>query len=175
MVGGRLFGLLAKEFAQMLRDPVVLFLILWLTTVEVAMCTLAVGMDVKNLKLGLMDHDRSAASRALREELTSADTFVLAGVFTSEAQAEAGLKKGKLDALVEIPPGFGARVASGRKASVGVVVDGSNADVASRARAYIIEMTARFTQEPIMGAMPMKVGVQPAVRVTFAQGISHAT
>ena len=42
-----------------------LFLILWLTTVEVAMCTLAVGMDIKNLKLGLMDHDRSAASRAL--------------------------------------------------------------------------------------------------------------
>ena len=86
MVGGRLFGLLAKEFAQMLRDPVVLFLIFWLTTVEVVMCTMAVGMDVKNLRLGLIDHDRSAASRALSTELTSADTFILAGVFTSEAR-----------------------------------------------------------------------------------------
>ena len=170
---GRLFGLLGKEFAQMLRDPVVLFLILWLTTVEVAMCTLAVGMDVKNLKLGLMDHDRSAASRALSEELTSADTFVLAGVFTSDVRAEAGLKNGKLDALVEIPPGFGARVASGRKTSVGVVVDGSNADVASRARAYIIEMTARFTRERVMGAMPMKVGVQPAVRVWYNPNLTN--
>ena len=36
MSGGRLFGLLGKEFAQMLRDPVVLFLIFWLTTAEVA-------------------------------------------------------------------------------------------------------------------------------------------
>lgn len=170
---GRLFGLLGKEFAQMLRDPVVLFLIIWLTTVEVAMCTLAVGMDVKNLRLGLMDHDRSAASRTLTEALTSADTFVLANVFTSEAQAEAGLKKGKLDALVEIPPGFGARIASGRKTSVGVIVNGSNADVASRARAYIIEMTARFTQEPIMGAMPMKVGVQPAVRVWYNPNLTN--
>ena len=173
MVGGRLFGLLAKEFAQMLRDPVVLFLVLWLTTVEVAMCTLAVGMDVKNLKLGLMDHDRSAASRALGEELTSADTFVLAGVFTSESQAEAGLKAGKLDALVEIPPGFGARVASGRKTSIGVVVDGSNADVASRARAYILEMTARFAQARGMGAMPMKAGVQPAVRVWYNPNLTN--
>lgn len=86
----------------MLRDPVVLFLIFWLTTAEVVMCTMAVGMDVKNLPLGLIDHDRSAASRALTTELTSGDSFVLAGVFTSERQAEAGLKAGKLAAVVEI-------------------------------------------------------------------------
>ena len=173
MVAGRLFGLLAKEFAQMLRDPVVLFLIFWLTTVEVVMCTMAVGMDVKNLRLGLIDHDRSAASRALSTELTSADTFVLAGLFTSQAQAEAGLKKGKLDALIEIPPGFGARVAGGRQTSVGVVVDGSNADVASRARAYIIEMTARFAQKRTLGAMPMQAGVQPTVRVWYNPNLTN--
>ena len=120
-----------------------------------------------------MDHDRSAASRALGEEFTSADTFVLAGVFTSDAQAEAGLRNGKLDALVEIPPGFGARVASGRKTSVGVVIDGSNADVASRARAYIIEMTARFAQGRIMGAMPMTTGVQPTVRVWYNPNLTN--
>ena len=157
----------------MLRDPVVLFLIFWLTTVEIAMCTMAVGMDVKNLKLGLIDHDRSAASRALSNELTSADSFVLSGVFTSERQAEAGLKTGDLAAILEIPPGFGERVAGGRQASVGVVVDGSNADVASRARAYIIEMTARFAQERTMGAMPMNGGVQPAVRVWYNPNLTN--
>ena len=67
---GRLFGLLGKEFAQMLRDPVVLFLIFWLTTIEVAMCAMAVGMDVKNLPLGIIDHDRSEDTRAFAEELT---------------------------------------------------------------------------------------------------------
>ena len=170
---GRLFGLIGKEFAQMLRDPVVLFLVFWLTTVEIAMCTMAVGMDVKNLKLGLIDHDHSAASRALINDLTSADTFILSGVFTSERQAEAGLKKGDLAAVVEIPPDFGARVAGGRRASVGVVVDGSNVDVASRARAYIIEMTARFAQERLMGAMPMTEGVQPAVRVWYNPNLTN--
>ena len=141
---GRIFGLIAKEFAQMLRDPVTLFLIFWLTTAEVAMCTMAVGMDVKNLKLGLIDNDRTATSRAFTRELTSAETFVQTSAFGSEREAEASLRKGALDVLVEVPPRFGARVEAGRRAAVGVVVDGSNADVASRARAYIIEMTARF-------------------------------
>jgi ABC-2 type transport system permease protein len=169
----RLFGLFGKEFAQMLRDPVVLFLVFWLTTVEIVMCTMAVGMDVKNLPLGLIDHDRSAASRALADELTSADSFVLARVFTSKRQAEAAMKTGKLAAVLEIPPGFGARIASGRQASVGVIVDGSNADVASRARAYIIEMTARFAQRGVMRAMRMNAGVQPAVRVWYNPNLTN--
>ena len=169
----RLFGLIGKEFRQMLRDPVVLFLIFWLTTVEVAMCTMAVGMDVRNLKLGLIDHDRSAISRALVEEMTSADTFVLTGLFTSPRLAETHLRRGELDALVEIPPGFGARVAGGRIAPFGVVVDGSNADVASRARAYIVEMTARFAQRRSMGTMAAHQGVQPAVRVWYNPDLTN--
>lgn len=170
---GRLFGLIGKEFAQMLRDPVMLFLIFWLTTSEVAMCTMAVGMDVKNLKLGLIDNDRTATSRAFARELTSADTFVPAGGFNSEREAAAGLRKGALDAVVEIPPGFGARVAVGRRAAVGVVVDGSNADVAARARAYLIELTSRFAGERAMGSMPMSAGVQPSVRVWYNPNLTN--
>jgi ABC-2 type transport system permease protein len=169
----RLTGLIGKEFRQMLRDPVVLFLIFWLTTIEVAMCTMAVGMDVRNLKLGLIDHDRSAYSRTLTEELTSADTFILTGLFGSERAAEQELRSGKLDALVEIPPGFGARVASGRAASFGVVVDGSNADVASRARAYIVEMSGRFARQRAMAAMPAHGGVEPAVRVWYNPDLTN--
>jgi ABC-2 type transport system permease protein len=170
---GRTYGLIAKEFAQMLRDPVMLFLIFWLTTSEVAMCTMAVGMDVKHLKLGLIDHDRSEASRTFVRTLTSADSFDLTDVFDSEREATVQLTRGKMDAVVEIPPNFGARVAAGRPASVGVVVDGSNADVAQRARAYIIEMAARFAQERPMGALAMPAGVQPAVRVWYNPNLTN--
>ncbi len=170
---GRLFGLLGKEFAQMLRDPVVLFLIFWLTTIEVAMCAMAVGMDVKNLPLGIIDHDRSEASRAFAEELTSADTFVLSAAPGSEREAEAMLRRGDLAAMVEIPPDFGARIAAGRRASVGVIIDGADANVASRARAYIIEMTARFAQARTMGAMPSHGGVEPSVRVQYNPDLTN--
>lgn len=163
----RLHGLIGKEFAQMLRDPVVLFLIFWLTTTEVAMCTMAVGMDVKNLPLGLIDHDRSGISRALTEELTSADTFVLARIFSSGREAEAVLRRGDLAAVVEIPPNFGVRAAAGRPASFGVIIDGADANVASRARAYIIEMTARLAQRRALGAPHAHAAVEPSVRVLY--------
>ena len=172
-MGGRLFGLIGKEFAQMLRDPVVLFLIFWLTTTEVAMCTMAVGMDVRNLQLGLIDHDRTAISRALSEELTSADTFILSSALSSEREAETMLRRGDLAAVVEIPPGFGARVDSRRRASFGVLVDGTNATVASRARAYIVEIAARFAQARSMATMPVHAGVQPSVRVWYNPDLTN--
>ena len=84
----RLLGLIGKEFRQMLRDPIVLFLIFWLTTTEVAMCTMAVGMDVRNLKLGVIDYDQTPISQTLIQEMTSADTLILNGVFTSGREAE---------------------------------------------------------------------------------------
>ena len=169
----RLYGLIGKEFAQMLRDPVVLFLIFWLTTTEVAMCTMAVGMDVKNLPLGLIDHDRSAVSRELTEELTSADTFVLRAMFNSEREAEAMLRRGDLAAVVEIPPNFGARVAAGRPATFGVVVDGADANVASRARAYIIEMTARLAQRRGGASAHAHGGVEPVLRVQYNPDLTN--
>lgn len=172
-MNARTLGLVGKEFAQMLRDPVVLFLIFWLATVEIVICTVALGFDVKNLNLAVVDYDRSAASRALTTELTSADNFKLHSEPGSMRQAEADLQRGRLDAVVEVPPGFAARLRSGRTASVGVVVDGSNAPVAERARAYIIEMTARLGQEGMTGADAMNARVQPAVRVWYNPDLTN--
>ena len=170
---GRLYGLLAKEFLQVLRDPVILFLVFWLYTVELIMCTTALGFDVKNLQLGVIDHDRSAASRALVREFTSADTFVLSADFTSMRQAERRLATGGLDALVEIPPNFGARVAGGQRLGIGVVVDGTNGNVAARARAYVIEIAARFSQQHAAHAVSAPRGVVAAVRVWYNPDLTN--
>ena len=172
-MNARTLGLTGKEFAQMLRDPVVLFLIFFLTTAELAMCTLALGFDVTNLKLAVVDHDRSVASRSLTRELISADNFVLHAEPGSMREAQLYLQRGMLDAVVEVPPGFAARLAAGRDAPIGVVVDGSNATVAARARAYIIEMTARLRQAQPMAAMPAYGGVQPAVRVWYNPDLTN--
>lgn len=172
-MNGRILGLIRKEFAQMLRDPVVLFLIFFLTTAELAMCTLALGFDVKNLNLAVIDHDRSVASRMLVEEFTSTDNFVLHSQPRSDGEARRQLQGGMIDAMVEIPPGFVARLRAGRPVSIGVVVDGSNATIASRARAYVIEMAARMGQQHSAGGAASTGGVRPSVRVWYNPDLTN--
>lgn len=172
-MNARILGLIHKEFAQMLRDPVVLFLILFLTTVELAICTLALGFDVKNLSLAVIDHDRSVASRMLVEQFTSTDNFVLHSQPRTDGEARRQLQSGMIDAMVEIPPGFAARLRAGRPVSIGVVIDGTNATVASRARAYVIEMTARMSQQHSVGGTARAGGVQPSVRVWYNPDLTN--
>ena len=111
---GRLAGLMTKEFMQVLRDPVILFLVFFPYSAELVICTLALGFDVQNLKLGVIDHDRTEASRTVIQELTAGDNFVLADQFADMRQVEDRLQRGALDAVVEIPPGLARRVAAGR-------------------------------------------------------------
>ncbi|WP_447954085.1 ABC transporter permease [Sphingopyxis chilensis] len=169
---GRLAGLMAKEFTQVLRDPVILFLVFFLYSAELVICTLALGFDVQNLKLGVIDHDRTEASRTVIQELTAGDNFVLADQFADIRQVEDRLQRGALDAVVEIPPGFARRIAAGRRADLGVVVDGSNGNVAARARAYVIEILARFAQERT-AALRHAHGVQPALRVWYNPDLTN--
>ncbi|WP_068878717.1 MULTISPECIES: ABC transporter permease [unclassified Phenylobacterium] len=170
---GRLAGLLSKEFTHFLRDPVMLFVVVFLYTAELVMCTLALGFDVQNLKLGVIDHDRSEASRALVRELTSGDNFVLIDQFTAMGQAQGRLQRGALDVVVEVPPNFAARVAAGRQVAIGVVVDGSNGNVAARARAYVIEQSARFAQSRAPPGRAIPPGVQPEVRVWYNPDLTN--
>lgn len=169
----RLHGLLAKEFAQMLRDPVVLFLVFWLYSAELVMCTMALGFDVKNLRLGVIDNDRTVISRGLVEELTSADTFVLTRQYASFAPAGEDLRSGKLDAVLKIPPQLGVRLTSGRHTTLGVVVDGSNAMVATRARAYFIELIARYTARHAHRAALAGSGINASVRIWYNPDLTN--
>ena len=63
-MGIALFGLLRKELVQFFRDRLILTLILWLYTIEVVICAVALSFDVSHLPLAVVDEDRSALSRS---------------------------------------------------------------------------------------------------------------
>ena len=54
-MGIALFGLLRKELVQFFRDRLILTLILWLYTIEVVICAVALSFDVSHLPLAVVD------------------------------------------------------------------------------------------------------------------------
>jgi hypothetical protein len=76
-MGIALFGLLRKELVQFFRDRLILTLILWLYTIEVVICAVALSFDVSHLPLAVVDEDRSALSRSLIQKFAVSETFDL--------------------------------------------------------------------------------------------------
>jgi ABC-2 type transport system permease protein len=166
-MGPRLSSLIVKEFIQFSRNRVVLILILFLYTVEVVNCTLALSFDVKHLPLAILDFDQTPASRSLEQGFLATDAFSLAGRPASEAEAAGMLRSGKATLSLIIPVGFARDFARGASPALQILLDGSNSTVAAIARGYALGVIDLFERsQPNSGGDAM-VSVRPVLRVWY--------
>lgn len=158
----RLIGLLVKEMLQFLRDRVMLILILWLYTIEVVICTLALSFEVKDMPLAVVDLDKSPASRSLIQEFVTSEAFTLSGNPASTDEAARWLRTGRTRVAVIIPKRFQRDLLRDESPKLQILVDGTNSNVAAQARSYGLEIVNRFLaaqspleRDPGGGAIPM--------------------
>ncbi|TAK00756.1 MAG: ABC transporter permease, partial [Candidatus Manganitrophaceae bacterium] len=157
----RLTAVIRKEMIQFLRDRIMLFLVLFLYTGEVIMCTVALSFDVRNLPTVVADFDLSAASRLLVERLRSSGYFSVKHVATRETQIAALLNRGKVLAALVIPPEFSRRLAAGIPVSVQLLLDGSNANTASVAQGYAQRIVQDYALERMRSSAAAPNGALP--------------
>jgi ABC-2 type transport system permease protein len=164
----RLFGLLRKEAVQFLRDPVVLFLILYLYTIEAVMCTMALTFELERLPIGIVDQDRSVESRHLAELFTLTETFELARQSDSTVPVQGWLERGDVAMVLVVPTGFERAYLTGIRPSVQILLDGTNSNVAENARRHATALIERFAAErpPLTGPATANVSV-PVTRVWY--------
>ena len=75
-MAGRLLAVMGKEFRHIIRDPRSLAIIFLMPVLMTFLYGYAMNLDVKNIPLGVVDHDSTPESREL------ADTFLSSGQFS---------------------------------------------------------------------------------------------
>ena len=143
----RVLGLLRKELVQLLRDPVVLFIVLFLYTVEAVTCTRALTFEVRHMPFGVVDQDRSVASRRLIELFDVSEAFDLARQSDTPADVAPWLDRNAVGMVLVIPPGFERAQRSGLQPTLQVVLDGTYSNTAESALHYAHALAARFDAE----------------------------
>ena len=167
MNAGVLTGLLRKEFAQLFRDKIMMLVVLWLYTVEIVMCPLALTFDVKNSPLAIVDHDRTSASRALVERFTATEAFDFVAALDRKSDAEDWLDRGEANLILILPSGFQRTLVRGDPASYQVLIDGSNSNVAANVKAYVHGINALYLRDQF-GAGPIVInGLKAVTRVWY--------
>jgi ABC-2 type transport system permease protein len=171
----RFLSLLVKESIQFCRDRAMLFLIIYLYTAEVVMCTVALTFDVKHVALAIVDQDRSVRSRELIERFTVVEEFRTVGRPVSEAQAGQWLQSGKAAIVLVIPRGFAEQLSRREAAPIQVLLDGTNSNTAAIARGYAVQIFEEFE-----GAWAARLGhvvhsIELQRRVWYNQSLSFAS
>jgi len=142
----RIFALMRKELQQILRNKQLVFLLLFPPTVQILLYGFALSPDVQNLRLGVVDHCKTGASRELLSALVENHVLDLDSDNDSELDLANKVKQGKLDAGLVIPPEFNRQLREMRPAKVQVFLDGVDANTAGIANGYITQMIQRYSQ-----------------------------
>jgi ABC-2 type transport system permease protein len=125
-----------KELRQIRRDQRTLLILLFVPVFFLLIYGYALNFDIRNVRLGLQDNDRSAASRELVSAFVNSGYFDLVGEAESPAAIDDMLDRDYARAVLVIPVRFGADVAAGRPTAVQFIVNGDNANTATTVVGY---------------------------------------
>ncbi|MBL7700012.1 MAG: ABC transporter permease [Chitinophagaceae bacterium] len=139
--------LLQKEFRQIFRDPSILRIIFVVPIIQLLVLPWAADYEIKNLKLSIIDHDRSTYSRQLISKITSTNYFLLEEYSDSFHDSEEEMEGGKVDIALEIPADFERDLVRDNEAPVFLAVNAVNGVKAGLGSAYLQSIIRDFNSE----------------------------
>jgi ABC-2 type transport system permease protein len=161
---GGAWAILIKEWAQIWRDPSTIGLVVVLPLLLMFLFGSAVSLDTTGTRTGLVDHDRSAASRDLAAAFAQNRYFAITEA-AAVAPLERRLMKDELRGIIVIPEGFGAALAAGSARDIQVITDGAQpntaAFLAGHARGLVSAWSAaRATERGTAVVAPLSVNAR---------------
>ena len=141
-MGERILAILRKEFRSVLRDPRMRFVILGLPVLQTLIFGYAVTLDVRHVRLAVVDRDGTPASRALVARFTGSACFDAVAHPADEDAARALIDSGEIAALLRINAGFEESLRAGRAVPVQLTVDGADSNTARFVLNYAAQITA---------------------------------
>jgi len=133
---GRLLAIARKEALQLRRDRRSLLLAFLLPLLLLVFFGYAVTLDVAEIRLAVLDQDRTAESRRLIEAVVASGHFGVERWLEGYGEAGEELAAGRVAAALVVPPRYTRDLAAGKRPAVQLLVDGSDANTATIALGY---------------------------------------
>jgi ABC-2 type transport system permease protein len=150
--GGKQFkAFVKKEFHHIFRDKRTLFILLGMPIMQIIIFGFALTNEVKNSRIAVLDNSKDAATASLINEIEASRYFDVERNIYSYKDIESAFKEGKIKMAVVLPPNFSEDLQHFNKASVQLVADASDPNVASTLTNYassvIMDYQKRITDD----------------------------
>ncbi len=139
--------LLQKEFLQIRRDPAIFRILFIMPMIQLLILPLAADYEIKNINLGVVDHDRSQYSIKMVNKIIASGYFRLTDFSNSYKNALHAIEQDKADLVLEIPAQFERDLVTKNEATVFIAIDAINGVKAGLGGAYIQGILQDYNQE----------------------------
>jgi len=161
----RLRTLMRREVLATFRDPFTVTILITVPLVALLLFGYVLSTEVKGLSLGVLDNNRTSASRRLVAELSAKGTFD-ARFYRTSGELERGLVSGAISAAIVIPPDFDRDLraaASGRELpQIQLIYDGGEAVLAGNCEGFLRGLISATVASMLAEEAPQVAGARPA-------------
>ncbi len=162
-----LLFLFQKEFRQIFRDPAVLRMMFLIPIMQLVVLPLAADYEVKNVKLIVVDNDRSTYTQQFIHKITASGYFQLVGYKDSYKSALEGFEHDRADIILEFPASFERNLINENEATIFMAVNAINGVRANLGASYINTIIRNYNQEIRLKWIQFpRMNTEPRIEIT---------
>jgi len=154
----QLIVFIKKEFLQVFRDKRSLLLLFGLPIAQIVLFGFALSNEVKNSKIVVVDYSKDAVTSQIIRKIAASKYFNIEQSMQSADQLQAAFKKGAIKMAVIFPANFAPNLQHTGKASMQVIADASDPNVATTVVNYVTQIVNSYNgQLSSLSAQPLQI------------------
>jgi ABC-2 type transport system permease protein len=159
-------GFVRKEFYHIFRDYRTLLILFGMPVVQLLLFGFALTNDIKNAPIAILDHSKDDITRQLTQKILSSGYFVLVENLDDETAIEPSFRKGNIKQVLIFEHDFASKIKRDGSATLQVLADASDPNVARILTNYVIGIVNDFQNELMQGTK-LPVEIKPEVKMLY--------
>jgi len=140
-------AILQKEFIHIGRDRISLFLVLAMPIALILLLGFTISTEIRNAKISILDQSKDTSSKQLIEKITASGYFQVVNFLETETAIDHDFKDKNIKIAMIIPPRFEESLAVEHLASIQIINDVSDINIASILNNYLRSIFNDFISE----------------------------
>jgi len=161
----RIKHIIRKEFIQVFRDKRSRALVFLPPLLQLIIFGYAVNMNIKDIRLGIMDLSRSQQSRELIASFKASGYFRIVRIIDHEHQIREILDRGTVQGVLKINRDFAKRVKREENTTVQLILDGTDSNTANLITQYITAIVRQYSR----GLLSERIHRQMSRQIMFGK------
>ncbi len=133
----QLFAIFYKECIHIVRDKTSLFLVLAMPIALILLFGFTISSEIRNAKISILDLAKDSESEALLSHVSASGYFMVVNYPHSVHEIDDDFKNRGIKLAIVIPPNFGETLAVERSATIQIINDVSDMNVAAILNNYL--------------------------------------
>jgi ABC-2 type transport system permease protein len=163
----RFLGFVKKEFLHIFRDYRTLIILFGIPAAQILIFGFAVSTDIKNAGVAILDLSKDEITQKLTDKIVSSGFFRKTDNLLIYNDIDQVFKKGKIKAVIIFEEKFGSKLIKEGKASLSIIADGSEPNVATLVTNYTMAIVNDFNRELNRTAINNSILIQPEVKMFY--------